>query len=600
MRNKKIVALGMSFLIGTSLLVGCGSSNNGGSSKGKEAGTLVINGDYVVPPAAHGNPFIGGFVNGIEPYMQDNLFVYSPFPTGEFKSHLGESYTFENGVLTLNLKDGLRWSDGTPLTTKDVETTFYMNIGRRQVWEFLDNIEIVNDTVMKFNFKTESPLIVNMAFDIKVNAPTAVYDKWAEKYKEIAMTGREYHEETLTFWYSEESNKKLQDLNIQLEEFKPTVEESICSGPFSVKTITTSEALLVKNENYREKLDIERLRIMRVVTPETAATAMLDGTLDIHSGGIVRDVEDQIKEGLETYKAQYVSEFSQMSVVFNTQKYPANVKEFRQAMAYLINRKEIMPLTEPGSLQSETTLTGLPVTLQESWGLRDFAKNELTDYSFDPKKAEDLLKSIGWKKNNEGTWMNEKNEVVNFELAVNNGWGSAMLPGEAISTRIKEFGLDVRFKPMEGSAFNDYFTKKEHTLIIEFAPTGNVLYAHPYGSYEAIYRSRPFLMGLEPNEDGNIIVESEGEKVNITNLVKKLFTAKGDEVQEITKKLMKITNDEAYFIPYLEKGFPIRTLKNSVTLGFENDEVIKDLRYSGVGENLFATLIKEKTITLDK
>ena len=53
-----------------------------------------------------------------------------------------------------------------------------------------------------------------------------------------------------------------------------------------------------------------------------------------------------------------------------------------------------------------------------------------------------------------------------------------MLPGEAIATRLKEFGFDVQFKPMEGSAFNDYFTKKEHTVIIEFAPTGNVFYIH--------------------------------------------------------------------------------------------------------------------------
>lgn len=596
MRMKKIVATLMSCIIGATLLVGCGESDKGANNTSD--GTLVINGDYTVPPAAHGNPFIGGFVNGIEPYMQDNLFVYAPFPDSEFKPHLGESYTFENNVLTLKLKDGLKWSDGTELTTKDVETAFYMNVGRRQVWEFLESIETVDNTTMKFNFKTDSPLIVNMAFDIKINAPTSVYGEWADKYKEVAMTKREYHPETSTFWYTEEGNKQLEELNKQLEEFKPTVEETIGSGPFTVKNITTSEALLVQNEYYREELDIKQLRVMRVVTPETAATAMMDGTLDLHSGGIVKDVEDQIKKDLDTYRANYVSEFSQMSVIFNTQKYPANKKEFRQAVAYLINRDELMPLTEPGSLVSETTATGLPLTLQERYGLKDYAKNELENYSYNEGKAEELLTSIGWKRNDSGNWVNEKGEVVTFELAVNNGWVSAMLPGEAIATRLKEFGFDVQFKPMEGSAFNDYFTKKEHTVIIEFAPTGNVLYTHPYGTYEAIYRSRPFLMGLEPNEDGNIIIESDGQQVNVTDLVKQLFTAKGDEVEEITKKLMKITNEQVYFIPYLEKGFPIRTLKDDITLGFENDEVIKDARYSGVGENLIATLIKEKTITL--
>ncbi|VYU11150.1 hypothetical protein [Clostridium paraputrificum] len=597
MRKRKIGAVLLTCLMGISLLTGCGGESKGNTAKNSD-GTLVINGDYTVPPAAHGNPFVGGFVNGIEPYMQDNLFVYAPFPEGKFKAHLGESYTFENKELTLKLKEGLKWSDGTPLTTKDVETSFYMNVGRRQVWEYLESIELIDDTNMKFKFKTDSPLIVNMAFDVKINAPTSVYGEWAEKYKNVAETGREYHPETSTYWYTENANNELQKLNTELEEFKPKVEESICSGPFTVKTITTSEALLVQNEHYRENLDIKQLKVMRVVTPETAATAMMDGTLDIHSGGIVKDVEDQIKKDLDTYKAHYVSEFSQMSVIFNTQKYPANVKEFRQAVAYLIDRDKLMPLAEPGSLQSETALSGLPTTLQESWGLKDFADKELTQYNFDEKKAEELLTSIGWKRNADGIWENEKGEVVKFELAVNNGWGSAMLPGEAIATTLKEFGLEVQFKPMEGSAFNDYFTKKEHTVIIEFAPTGNVLYAHPYGTFEAIYRSRPFLMGLEPNKDGNLIIDVEGKSVNVTDLVKKLFTATGDDVTEISKELMKVNNEEVFFIPYLEKGFPIRTLKDSVTLGFENDELIKDERYSGVGENLFATLIKEKTITL--
>ena len=49
---------------------------------------------------------------------------------------------------------------------------------------------------------------------------------------------------------------------------------------------------------------------------------------------------------------------------------------------------------------------------------------------------------------------------------------------------------------------------------------------------------------------GNIIIESDGQQVNVTDLVKQLFTAKGDEVEEITKKLMKITNEQVYFIPY--------------------------------------------------
>jgi len=584
------------FLMSTIIMTGC--ANN--VTQVDQDDTLVINGDYVVPPAAHGNPFIGGYINGIEPYMQDNLFVYAPFPDGEFKPHLGESFSFENGILTLILKEDLKWSDGTSLTTKDVETALYMNVGRRQIWEVLEEIEVVDETTMAFHFKTNSDLAVNMLFDIKMNAPTSHYEQWANVYKEVALTGRTWHPETNSFWFSEEANEKLREINLDLEEFQPNVEEIVGSGPFKVQALTTSEALLVQNEHYREVLDIKNLQVMRVVTPENAAVAMMDGTLAIHSGGIVREVEDTIRESVEGYRAQYVSEFSQMAVVFNVDTYPANVKEFRQAIAYLINRDELMPLTEPGSLPAETTLSGLPLTLQDRWNVSDFANEQLTDYRFDPAKAEALLTAIDWEQNSEGIWTDDQGNVVSFELAVNNGWVSAMLPGEAIATRLQEFGFVVQFRPMEGSAFNDYFTNMEHTLAIEFAPTGNVLYAHPYGAYEALYRSRPFLLGLTPDEFGDIIITFEGEEINVTNLVKQLFNAEKDEVTEITEQLMKITNEGVYFIPYLEKGFPLRTLSNSLNLGFEMDEIIRDARFSGVGENLIATLIKEKVITLSQ
>lgn len=597
---KKFTKFFAVFLAALLLLAGCETpkTSTGEKETSKVGGksTLVINGDYTVPPTGHGNPFIGGYVNGIEPYMYDNLFVYAPFPKGEFKAHLGESFEFNNNVLTIKLKEGLKWSDGSNLTTKDVETAYYMAFGRRQIWEYLESINVVDDLNIELHFKNSSPLILNMVFDIKMNAPQSVYGEWADKYKEL-VAKREYHPETLTYWFNPEIDAKLQEINTDLENVKPDVTKIITSGPFTVDKFTTSEALLVKNPNYREDLSIDVLKVVRVTTPELAANAMIDGSLDIHSGGIVRDTENQIIQQVSDYKAYYVSEYSQMSVIFNTQKYPANLKEFRQAMGYLINKEELMPITEPGSLPSEDTLTGLPVTLQEAWGVKDFADKELNAYTFDPEKAESILKDLGWIRNKDNKWVDDKGKLVEFELTCNTGWGSAMLPGEAIATRLNEFGITVNFRPMEDGAYYDHYSNGKHTVAIEFAPAGNVLYAHPYGSYVSLFKDRLNLMGLQTNKDGQVILESDGKEVNVTALVDKLFLAQGDEIKTLTEQLMKVTHDNALFIPYLEKGFPIRTLKGQYQLdGVTPDEVIKDVRFSGVGEDLFATLIKEGTI----
>ena len=43
-----------------------------------------------------------------------------------------------------------------------------------------------------------------------------------------------------------------------------------------------------------------------------------------------------------------------------------------------------------------------------------------------------------------------------FDFACNNGWGSALLPGEAIVNELNSFGFDVTFLPMEGASYDAY------------------------------------------------------------------------------------------------------------------------------------------------
>lgn len=57
----------------------------------------------------------------------------------------------------MTLKDGITWSDGTPLSSADVVTTF--NVGyllNLAVWEGLDRVEAVDDRTVRFVFSEPS------------------------------------------------------------------------------------------------------------------------------------------------------------------------------------------------------------------------------------------------------------------------------------------------------------------------------------------------------------------------------------------------------------------------------------------------------------
>ena len=579
------------------LLTACGEETKEKDQTAQDSQTLVINGDYVVPPTAHGNPYISGFIGGgIEPYVQEALFSFTPVGEGgeNFKPRLASSYSIDQNVINITLKEGIKWSDGSDIIAQDVLTSYQMWIGKKQIWEFLEKIEVLDEQTVAFHFKNESHLMLNLLTDVKVAARFEEYGDWAQQYQGIADGQREWHDETNTYWYSEAGNEQLQILNEELEGYMPQVTDMVGSGAFTIANLSTSEAVLEKNEHFYQETSIDSLTIIRAVTPEVAANSMIDGTLDMHSGGMTEDLIRQVESKLDHFTEFYLPEYSQMSVVFNVKQAFAQELAFREAVAYLVNPDEILPLAEVGSMPSETGSTGLPLSLQEVYGLTDWVQSELTAREYNVEQAEAVLLAAGWTK--EDTWIDAQGNKVAFDFACNNGWGSALLPGEAIVNELNSFGFDVTFLPMEGASYDAYLRNGEHTVAIEFAPPSNILYANPYGTYEQLYKGRSWLFGLETEPTGELYLTNAQGKVDVIALTNHLFDSEGDDFIATTKELMAVTNEHILFIPYLEKGFPVRVLNPAIDFQVPANQLVQDPRFIGVGESMFSSLIAEGTL----
>lgn len=579
------------------LLTACGEETKETDQTAQDSQTLVINGDYVVPPTAHGNPYISGFIGGgIEPYVQEALFSFTPVGEGgeNFKPRLASSYSIDQNVINITLKEGIKWSDGSDITAQDVLTSYQMWVGKKQIWEFLEKIEIPDEQTVAFHFKNESHLMLNLLTDVKVSARFEEYGDWAQQYQGIADAQREWHDETNTYWYSEAGNEQLQILNEELEGYMPQVTDMVGSGAFTIANLSTSEAVLEKNEHFYQETSVDSLTIIRAVTPEVAANSMIDGTLDMHSGGMTEDLIRQVESKLDYFTEFYLPEYSQMSVVFNVKQAFAQELAFREAVAYLVNPDEILPLAEVGSMPSEMGSTGLPLSLQEVYGLTDWVQSELTAREYNVEQAEAVLLAAGWTK--EDTWIDAQGNKVAFDFACNNGWGSALLPGEAIVNELNSFGFDVTFLPMEGASYDAYLRNGEHTVAIEFAPPSNILYANPYGTYEQLYKGRSWLFGLETEPTGELYLTNAQGKVDVIALTNHLFDSEGDDFIATTKELMAVTNEHILFIPYLEKGFPVRVLNPAIDFQVPANQLVQDPRFIGVGESMFSSLIAEGTL----
>jgi len=272
---------------------------------------------------------------------------------------------------------------------------------------------------------------------------------------------------------------------------------------------------------------------------------------------MTQQVENKFKNKLRTI---FIPEFSQIGYLFNYQKYPFDIPEVRKAFAYMMDRDTLIKLAEPGSFVSDTHATGMLPSLIPAYSSQEFL-NTLTDYSYNPAKAEELLTSIGWKKVN-GKWANEKGEVVKIEMVTIGSWPSLMYPAEAYSTMLKESGFDIEFKPMEFAAMIDYMNKGEHQIASYFVPSMST-YAHPWEVYNqtylGAYAGRMNLPKLEAGADRIMKAPTSGKEYNVSQILARLYEATDPaEVRSLTEDLMTLTNDLVPFIPLIEKTAPLR------------------------------------------
>ncbi|HYF77101.1 MAG TPA: ABC transporter substrate-binding protein [Symbiobacteriaceae bacterium] len=516
------------------------------------------------PPAFHGNVYddVAGLNWSVQPFLFESLADYSPLPNKEFKPSGLESFKLEGSKLTIVLKKGLKWSDGSALTMDDVMTGFYMGASKGTIWQIAKSITKTDANTIVIEFVNNSPLNQNIVLNSYIMTPKAKYGRFADDLKAYIEKYRVWDEATKRYKFDAAGQDTINAINKALTEYKPDpLKDVLFSGPYTLTAVTSSEALFTANPNYRIKPKVEKIRGLRSAGGESFTTAVLQQQYTIENGGLSPEMTKQVNEKFkDTLRTIFVPEFSQMGFMFNNQKYPFTVPEVRKALAYMVDRETLVKVAEPGSFVSDSHATGMLPSLIPAFTSKGFV-DKLVDYKYDPAKAEKLLTSIGWKKVN-GKWANEKGEVQKIEISTIGSWPSLMYPSEAYSTMLKEAGWDVEFKPMEFAAFVKYMNDGAHGIANYFIPS-MTSYQHPWeifnGTFTGAYATRMNLPKIEAGKDRIVKAPTSGKEYNVTQMNAKLYEATSqDEIIKVTEELMTLTNDLVLNIPLIEKTAPFR------------------------------------------
>jgi peptide/nickel transport system substrate-binding protein len=316
----------------------------------------------------------------------------------------------EDKIYRFYLKKGIKFHDGQPLTAEDVKFTFEHLKDPEIKSPFAGNYKDIETITVK------SPLIV----EFKLAQPNASF-----LIKTILAILPKH---ILTGAAKEEFPSRLTG-----------------SGPFRFVSQTPNEIILEKNNSYfKDAPKLDQIVFKIVKDNNTRFLKMQKGELDLAINVIQLDKVDDFKKPplSDLYTVIENPGIGYNYVSFNMRTPQLQDKRVRQAIALGIDVDELIKYQLEGHAGRALGLLS-PVF----W----FHEPNVQKYSYDPKKAEELLEAAGLKNSDAG---GSKSRLI-LELKTSNNTQSVEI-GRIIQAQLAKIGIKIDLKSYEwGTYYGD-------------------------------------------------------------------------------------------------------------------------------------------------
>ena len=372
-----------------------------------------------------------------------------------FEPGLVNSWEFLNSGrdVVLHLRPNVKWEDGMPITTADVKFSYDLYgdpdvaSPRRHYVEsmiFTNNefdvnksIEIIDDTTMVFHFTKTYPL---QLFHLNLSpVPKHVY---------------------------ENADRKTLRTN-------PANSRPIGAGPMKLdEWVRQQQATLVRNPTctlpYPAKLD--RV-VFRVITePTTRLTELKKGTVDMMWPVYPEDVQDIQKNNagikLVTLPPRVHDYIGWMNIDIDEYHNTKTIKphplfgdrRVRQALTYAIDRRSI--------IREKLQAYGEPALTDFSPIFRWATNRGLVPYPYEPDKARQLLRSVGWTDSNGDGILDRNGKNFEFTLYYNVGNKRREYVATVVQENLKRIGVKANIQAVENTVLFQNIDQKRYDAFV--------------------------------------------------------------------------------------------------------------------------------------
>ncbi|MFF1822065.1 ABC transporter substrate-binding protein [Kribbella sp. NPDC058245] len=451
MRARRSVALALTGLLAAATLAAC--SNGDGKTNGSGSGTAatVLNvGMPNGPQTDNNNPFLGSSAGASLGYrwmiFEPLVMINGIKPSEPGKPWLATEWKWDANFtkLSFTIRDGVKWSDGTPMTAADVAYTFQLR----------KDHEALNTDAIPYGTITQTGNKVDLTF---------TRSQFTNQNK------------VLTVFVAQKAQwSAIKDPT------QDTLKTPVGTGPYKIKSFTPQTTTLELRDSYWQDLPkVKELRYTSYNDNNAQTTALANGASE-WSFVFVPNVKAVFQDkDPKNHKLYFPANLGIHGLWINTTKKPFDDPALRKAMDKVINRDDIFQQGEAGYFYPKVeSVTGIPTPAGDSFIAPEFKDKK---HVVDVEGAKSDLAAAGYKL--EGDVLKDKTgKPVTITLTNPAGWSDYITDLEIIKDNLSTIGIKATVDKANQDAWTKNIDQGNFDAAMHWTNGG----ATPYDIYQNI------------------------------------------------------------------------------------------------------------------
>lgn len=514
--------------------------------------------------------------------------------TAELEPALAESWQISEDKkrITFTLREGIKWSDGEPLTADDVAFSYneiYLNekipTGIRDILRIgttgvFPGVKKLDQRRIEFSVPEPFAPFLRYAGGIPILPAHALRES-------VRKTDANGNVKFLSTWGTDTDPRKI-----------------IGNGPYRMVSYTPSERVIFERNPYYWRKDekgnpqpyIERIVLQIIENPDTQLLTFRSGELDSFTVapegfGLLKREEKKGKYTIYNGGSDLGTRFLSFNLnqardhkgklfVDPIKSRWFNTLAFRQAIAYAIDRETMKNTTFRGLAELQHS----PIAVQSPYYLSP--EKGLKTYKYDQERAKKILVEGGFKYNEKGQLLDNEGNLVRFTLLVKAEEKVRVDAAVQIQQDLKKIGIQADLQVINFNVIVEKLQSRNWEAYVGAFGGGGV---EPHNGFNIWYSQgslHQFNQGMQPGEPPIKDWKASDWELEID----RLFEAGVKELDENKRKkiygrFQQIVQEELPFI-YLVNPLSLEAVRNR----------IKNIKFSALG-GAFWNLYELKIMT---